>query len=105
MLTLPTERIPAKTTNPRFLILFGKPKSGKTSAAAFLESNLIIDLEGGSEFVKAMAVQARSVADLGNICQAIRTKNQEVNGFFYKHITIDNATRLEEICMSYAVTL
>lgn len=105
MLTLPTERIPAKTVNPRFLILYGKPKAGKTSAAAALENNLIIDLEGGSEFLNAMAVQARSVNDLAAISQAIRAKNQEVQGFFYKHITIDNVTRLEEICMSYAVTL
>lgn len=106
MLTLPTERIPAKTTNPRFLILYGKPKAGKTSAAAALDGNLIIDLEGGSEFTSAMAVQARSIEDLGAICQAIRQKNQESStGFFYKHITIDNVTRLEEICLSYAVTL
>lgn len=105
MLTLPTERIPAKTVNPRFLILYGKPKAGKTSAAAALENNLIIDLEGGSEFLNAMAVQARSINDLAAISQAIRAKNQEVQGFFYKHITIDNVTRLEEICMSYAVTL
>lgn len=105
MLTLPTERIPAKTTNPRFLILFGKPKAGKTSAAAALDNNLIIDLEGGSVFLNAMAVQARNINDLAEICKAIKAKNQEVNGYFYKHITIDNVTRLEEICLSYAVTL
>ena len=33
----------------------------KTSALAQLENNLIIDLEGGSQFIDAMAVQARSV--------------------------------------------
>ena len=49
-----------------------------------------------------MAVQARSVEDLGEVAQAIRAKNEEVGHNFYKHITIDNATRLEEICLPYA---
>lgn len=77
----------------------------KTSALAQLEYNLIIDLEGGSQFIDAMAVQARSVNELGEIAQAIRAKNKEVGHNFYKHITIDNATRLEEMCLSYAKLL
>ena len=77
----------------------------KTSALAQLDNNLIIDLEGGSTFIDAMAVQARSVNELGEIAQAIRAKNTEVGHNFYKHITIDNATRLEEICLPYAAIL
>lgn len=80
-------------------------KAGKTSALAQLENNLIIDLEGGSKFIDALAIQARTISDLGEIAQAIRAKNAEVGHNFYKRITIDNATRLEDICMSYACTL
>lgn len=105
MLILPTEKIPASSVNPQFLILYGRPKAGKTSAVAQLSNNLIIDLEGGSKFIDAMAVQARSIKDLGEIASAIRQKNTEVGHSFYKRITIDNATRLEEICLSYAATL
>lgn len=104
-LVLPTSKIPAVSTNPKFLILYGRPKAGKTSALAQLENNLIVDLEGGSQFIDAMAVQARSVNELGEIAQAIRAKNKEVGHNFYKHITIDNATRLEEMCLSYAKLL
>lgn len=104
-LVLPTSKIPAVSTNPKFLIIYGRPKAGKTSALAQLENNLIIDLEGGSQFIDAMAVQARSVNELGEIAQAIRAKNKEVGHNFYKHITIDNATRLEEMCLSYAKLL
>lgn len=104
-LVLPTSKIPAVSTNPKFLILYGRPKAGKTSALAQLENNLIIDLEGGSQFIDAMAIQARSVNELGEIAQAIRAKNKEVGHNFYKHITIDNATRLEEMCLSYAKLL
>lgn len=104
-LILPTSKVPAVSTNPKFLIIYGRPKAGKTSALAQLENNLIVDLEGGSTFIDAMAVQARSVSDLGEIAQAIRAKNTEVGHAFYRHITIDNATRLEEICLPYAATL
>lgn len=105
MVVLPTKKVPATSTNPHFLIIYGRPKAGKTSALAQLDNNLIVDLEGGSTFIDAMAVQARTVNDLGEVAQAIRAKNKEVGYNFYKHITIDNATRLEEICLGYAKTL
>lgn len=104
-LVLPTTKVPATSTNPKYLIVYGLPKAGKTSALAQLENNLIIDLEGGSKFIDALAIQARTISDLGEIAQAIRAKNAEVGHNFYKRITIDNATRLEDICMSYACTL
>lgn len=104
-LTLPTSKIPASTTNPQFLVLVGREKVGKTSALAQLDNNLIIDLEGGSTFVDAMAIQCRTINDLGEAASAIRAKNKEVGHNFYKHITIDNATSLEEICLGYAATL
>ena len=104
-LTLPTSKIPASTTNPKFLVLIGREKVGKTSALAQLDNNLIIDLEGGSTFVDAMTIQCRTISDLGEAASAIRAKNKEVGHNFYKHITIDNATSLEEICLGYAATL
>lgn len=105
MITLPTSKVPAVSVNPKFLILYGRPKSGKTVCLAQLDNNLIIDLEGGSTFIDAMAIQCRNISDLGEAAQAIRAKNKEVGHNFYNHITIDNATRLEEICLSYAATL
>lgn len=89
----------------RFLIIFGKPKAGKTTLASKLDNNLIVDLEGGSEFLEALAVQARSVKDLGDIANAIREEIKSTGKKPYKYITLDNASRLEEICLSYATTL
>lgn len=105
MLTLPIKKNEPKVSNPRFLVLYGKPKSGKTTLLSFLDQCLIIDLEGGSEFLEALSVQARSVADLGEIAQAIKAKIAELGKKPYKRIAIDNATRLEEICLPYAATL
>lgn len=105
MIVLPKEKVKAKVENPRFLIIFGKPKAGKTTLASKLDNNLIIDLEGGSEFLEALAVQARSVKDLGEITNAIREEIKSTGKKPYKYITLDNASRLEEICLSYAATL
>ena len=105
MLTLPIKKNEPKVSNPRFMVLYGKPKSGKTTLLSNLDQCLIIDLEGGSEFLEALSVQARSVADLGEIAQAIKAKIAELGKKPYKRIAIDNATRLEEICLPYAATL
>lgn len=105
MIVLPKEKIKAKVENPRFLIIFGKPKAGKTTLASRLDNNLIVDLEGGSEFLEALAVQARSVKDLGDIATAIREEIKQTGKKPYKYITLDNASRLEEICLSYAAQL
>lgn len=105
MIVLPKEKVKAKVENPRFLIIFGKPKAGKTTLASRLDNNLIVDLEGGSEFLEVLAVQARSVKDLGDIATAIREEIKQTGKKPYKYITLDNASRLEEICLSYAAQL
>ena len=102
---LPTERRKPQNYNPRLLVLFGKPKSGKSSAVASLDSNLIIDLEDGYRALEVMVVQARTVSDLDAICLAVKKKCKETGKFPYKYITIDNATKLEEIAKTRAAEL
>lgn len=106
MLILPKEKtIPVKNSI-KFMILFGRPKAGKSSAMAALDNNLIIDLEDGYKGLSALVVQARNINDFAEICNALREEIKNNDGKFpYKYITIDNATRLEEMCMSYAITL
>ena len=105
-IVLPTQRRKATDYNPRLMVLFGKPKSGKSSLMASLDNNLIIDLEDGYRSLDVMAVQARTATDLYNIKMAIEEKNKE-NGEkpFYRFITIDNATRLEEMSLIVAASL
>lgn len=109
MIELPVQRQKPKTFNPRLLILYGKCKSGKSTLMAALENNLIIDLEDGYSALEALVVQARTTQDLGEIANAIKAKittDAEGNKVYpYKYITIDNATRLEEICMSLAISM
>ena len=54
MITLPTIKIPAETQDPKYLILFGLPKVGKTTVLSTLENNLILDfaqLGSGFQFL------------------------------------------------------
>lgn len=102
-IVLPTERRKATDYNPRLMVLFGKPKSGKSSLMASLDNNLIIDLEDGYRALDVMCVQARTAADIFNVKAAVEQKNEENGGKpFYRFITIDNATRLEEMSLPLA---
>lgn len=99
-LVLPETIIEASTKSPETLIIFSAPKAGKTSLVAQLESNLLIDLEQGSNFVSGLKIKATSYQDLYQICQKIKDKGRP-----YKYITLDTATALEDMCDGLALKL
>jgi hypothetical protein len=81
-------------------VIYSKPKTGKTTAYAGLEENLIIDLENGSDYVDALKVKATSLKELLEIGKAI-----EAAGKPYKFVTIDTVTALEDMIMPLAIKL
>lgn len=105
MLILPTEKHKPIADNAKFTILYGKPKCGKTSFVASIPNNLIIDLESGADYMEAMTIKAKTVADLGEIAKAIKEKIKETGKMPYDYITIDSGTVLEDIAKDYALTL
>lgn len=105
MIVLPTERKKAENYNPSLLVLFGKPKSGKSTLMAALDSNLIIDLENGYRALSVMDIQVRSAEELFQAKALIEAKMKKEGAFPYRFITIDNATRLEEMSLPYAAHL
>lgn len=102
MIELPTQRREAQQYNPKLMVLFGKPKSGKSTLMASIDDNLIIDLEDGYKALSVMSVTAFTAQTLFEIRQALHEKAIKDNKVPYKFITIDNATRLEEMALSYA---
>lgn len=102
MIELPTERSIVENYNPKLLIIGGRPKVGKSSFIAAIDDNLIIDLEDGYRSLPVMKVQARNVAKLEEIRDAIIAKGKELKKAPYRFITIDNATRLEEMSIELA---
>jgi len=96
-IVLPTKKVAASHKSPKNLILFSKPKVGKTKVLAQLEDCLILDLESGSDYVDAMKVKASSVEEIKKIGEAILKADKP-----YKYVAVDTITALEEICIPYA---
>ncbi|NJL78562.1 MAG: AAA family ATPase [Richelia sp. SM2_1_7] len=96
---LPTEKVKATAINPKKLVIFSKPKTGKSSLVAQLENNLIIDLENGTDYIDALKVKANNFDELREIINALK------QGHNYSYITIDTITKLEDIILPYACML
>ena len=99
-IVLPTSKVKAERQNPKRMIIYSKPKTGKTTAYAGLENNLILDLESGSDYVEALKVKINSLQELLDTGKAIKAA-----GSPYKYVTIDTVTALEDMIMPLAVKL
>jgi len=97
---LPTKKVKVERFNPKRLIIYSKPKTGKTTAFAGLEDNLILDLENGADYVEALKVKINSLQDLLDTGKAIKEA-----GCPYKYVTIDTVTALEDMIGPLAVKL
>jgi hypothetical protein len=94
---LPTGKISKSKIDPRLLIIAGFQKSGKTTALAELEDNLIIDLEGGTDYLNAMKVRVNNLQDFVDLVKLLREREVK-----YRYGTIDTATKMEDIAMELA---
>lgn len=100
MIQLPTQKIAPVRANPKRMVIYSKPKAGKTSALALLDNCLILDFENGSDYVEALKLKVDSLATLKAVGQEIVKAGKP-----YKYIAVDTVTALEEMCLSYAKTL
>ena len=66
-IVLPTSRVAPSHKSPTNLIIFSKPKIGKTSLLSTLDNCLILDLEGGSKYLNAMKVEAKTFEEIREI--------------------------------------
>jgi hypothetical protein len=99
-IVLPTSKVKAERVNPKRLLIYSKPKTGKTTAFAGLEDNLILDLENGSDYVDALKVKIGSLQQLLDTGKAIKEA-----GCPYKYVTVDTVTALEDMIMPLAIKL
>ena len=99
-IVLPTKKVGPQRVNPKRLIIYSKPKTGKTSAFAGLDENLIIDLENGSDYVEALKIQVHSLQELLDAGKAIKAAGNP-----YKYVTIDTVTALEDMVGPLAIKL
>lgn len=96
-IVLPTAKVAAAHQSPKNLIVFSKPKVGKTSLFAQLPDCLILDLEHGTDYVDAMKIKANTVEEIKEIGDEIIRQGRP-----YKYVAVDTITALEEMCVPYA---
>ena len=99
-IVLPTSKVKAERVNPKRLVIYSKPKTGKTTAFAGLDNNLIFDLENGADYVEAIKLKINSLQELLDAGKAIKA-----GGYPYKYVTIDTVTALEDMVMPLAIKL
>ena len=100
MLVFPKEAIAPMEADPRFMVLFGHPGKGKTTALSLLPNNLILDMQHGAPEIGGLYVDASSYQKLLNI-----KKELVVQNVMYDFITLDTATELEEFSEALALRL
>ncbi len=114
MIELPTTKTPATRVNPKKIILFSKPKVGKSTAISELPNCLLIDLENGSNFVDALKINVIDIANkqgiepivaLKQVIDSLKSANKAKGDFVYKYGAIDTVTALEDMVMLIAVNL
>jgi len=99
-IVLPTKKVKAERQNPKRIVIYSKPKTGKTTAYAGLEDNLILDLENGTDYVDALKVKINSLQELLDTGKAIRAAGNP-----YKYVTVDTVSALEDMIMPLAIKL
>ncbi len=114
MALIPTSKVQPTRINPKSIVLFAKPKVGKTEMCAGLENSLLIDLEDGSDYVNALKVnvlaearnQGKSPLEVIQILiQEINAANAEKKGYAYRFGILDTITAAEEMVLPLAADL
>ncbi len=119
MIKLPTQLIKAEIKNPKNLIIFSKPKIGKTTLLSKLPNCLLLDFEEGSDYVDALKVKIIGILPVGSETEEQMNARHDVNKYYlseiakaitdagnpYQFIAVDTLTSLEDMCAIYAETL
>lgn len=97
---LPFGYVSEKIENPRRLVLYSKPKTGKTTLCAELKDSLLIDLEDGSDYIEGYKVKANNLKELSEILSTVIKAGRP-----YKYGIIDTVTALEDMVLPLAADL
>lgn len=105
---LPTARRAPLRENPKFLIIYGPPKVGKTGFISTLpDDHLFLDCEGGTELTSCISVSISSTEDIYQVIKLIITEGGKRKAagksgsdlFPYRFLIIDTLDILEEFCV------
>lgn len=104
-ITLPETLSEVESYNPRLMIWYGQPKTGKSSAVAALNNigkTLVLDLENGYSGLSVYKLKLTKASEIFAVRDAIIEKTKKDGKPPYRFIALDNVTRLEEFSVPYA---
>lgn len=103
---LPTEKSVATRKSPKILVLYSKPKVGKTKLLSELDGCCTLDTEDGTAYFDMVKIPITNAGMIDEVFDAIMEegrsrakagkKGDEL--FPYKYIAIDTADELEAMC-------
>lgn len=100
-----------KVINPRKLVIYSKPKVGKTELVSHLldfkhlENYVILDFEGGTDYFTAKSIRMKSLEDLSRFAKEVEQYKKENGTFPYKIGVIDTVTMLEDMARPLALKI
>lgn len=90
-IVLPTSARAVKSLSPGTLLIYGAPKSGKTTITSQLKNSLVLELEPkGADFVAGTILEIDKPSQLQEAFEAISKAGNP-----YKYIIIDTITQLD----------
>jgi len=96
--TIPTGLIPPSRVNPQMALLYGNPKSAKTTVASMLPDSLILELEpSGADFVAARKIDVPDMKTLRAVLDkliALRAAGTPA----CRRLVIDTIDEVERLC-------
>lgn len=94
---LPTVKTPARATNLKNLLIYGKEKSGKTTAVNQLPNNLILDVENGTAFINGLIMQPPENYGPVQVFRWLKEVAKKIrdDGYPYDYVTIDTLSQLD----------
>jgi hypothetical protein len=98
----PNEIIKPKEINPKFLLLYGSPKIGKTSIIESLDDTyLLVEIDPhGAAYFQGTYIEVNSLVELNEVIQEIKNQNRP-----YKYVIIDTITELATWMEDYATQM
>ncbi len=90
-MNLPSTPTAGTRQNPRILLLYGAPKVGKTTMLSKLPGCLIIDVENGTDYLTALKVNVKNIAEWKELMVALKAEPMK-----YPIIAVDTISTLED---------
>lgn len=115
MINLPTEKRKVNgQIEPRKMMIFSQPKTGKSSNLGKLPKSLIVDYESGANYYECMSIDVKAEAAKLNVgpitfhnqlAAEIKKANLENGSPVYDFIILDTMTELENLATNLATHL